>query len=68
MGTRVKSFLGGLVLATAMALLNDAAASPPAMCIVFPNFQFNTADELADDDCSAVCARRVATRNKTPLN
>jgi hypothetical protein len=53
----MKSFLGGLALATGMALLNGASASPPAVCLVLPSFESFAAVELRDDDCSSACAR-----------
>jgi len=54
----VKSFLGGLALATGMALLNGAVTPLPSVCLLLPNFEFRAAVELTDGDCSAACARR----------
>ena len=35
----MKSFLGGLALATGMALLNGTVTPPPSVCFVFPKFE-----------------------------
>jgi len=54
----MKSFLGGLVLATGMALLNGATTPLPSVCLLLPDLELRASVDLADDDCSTVCARR----------
>ena len=56
----MKSFLGGLALATGMALLSGTATSPPSVCFVFPRFDSVATIEATEDTCSTACAVRRA--------
>ena len=44
----MKSFLGGLALATGMALLSGTATPPPSVCFVFPRFESATVEVTED--------------------
>ena len=56
----MKSFLGGLALATAMALLSGTATPQPSVCFVFPRFESAVTIAATEDTCSTVCAVRRA--------
>jgi hypothetical protein len=51
----MKSFLGGLCLATGLALLNSISASPAAMCVIFPDLRAAVATQPVEDDCIRAC-------------
>ena len=58
----MKNFLGGLTLATIMALLNGATASPPSACILFPRLaELATAHAPDEDACRIACRRSSPT-------
>ena len=57
----MKSFLGGLALATGMALLNGTGTPPPAMCLLLPNIESYAPTEFTEDTCSAACSSRRST-------
>ena len=54
----MKGFLGGLALATVMALLSGASTPSPSVCIVFPRFETAQAVEVPDS-CRTACAVRA---------
>lgn len=63
----MKSFLGGLTLATIMALLNGATAAPPSACILFPRLDERATVSAPEDACRIACSRssRASSRQAT---
>jgi hypothetical protein len=57
----MKSFLGGLTLATVMALLNGATTPPPSACILFPRLDVSSFAGIAEDACRVACSRSSRT-------
>jgi hypothetical protein len=57
----MKSFLGGLTLATVMALLNGATTPPPSACILFPRLDERAIAGIPEDACRIACSRSNRT-------
>jgi hypothetical protein len=60
----MKSFLGGLTLATIMALLNGATVSPPSACILFPRLDERAIAVVPEDACRIACSRSSRTSSQ----
>lgn len=58
----VKSFVVGLCLTTALALLDSIAAPAAALCVLFPDVRAAAAVELAGDDCISACRASESLR------
>ena len=61
----MKSFLGGLTLATIMALLNGVTAAPPSACILFPRLDERAIVDVPEDACRIACRRSSRTSSRT---
>ena len=54
----MKSFLGGLALTLALALLSGTTTPQPAVCLLFPRFESPIVD-VVDHTCRTACIGRV---------
>jgi len=55
----MKSFLVGLTLATAMALLNGATTPRPSVCVLLPRIDVGAPVSIDDPSCRTACNRAV---------